>query len=410
MTRRRHPEGDRIRSAERDQGARRRRRRWRPGVAQSDRRRRGDRSAGACGRRRTISTPNLPACRSSTSGSRCWSASGTSARCATRCASRALKLAQSGLEELPQKSSLFVDGASSLLDEAGEDSGISLATLRALLRMVEEKERLVRLLNEYIDGPGLTIVIGQEHRTPDLRAFSLVAATYADGIASRHGRRHRPDAHALFQNHCRRRRRGPGRVAGPPRQHVIRYRAMADQSRRSNPLNPPTSSAWTTKAARRPTTDPAPALADEIVELRKERDGLHDRLLRQAAEFDNYRKRDRSRAQGHGAVWPPSTFSRSCCPIDRRFRARAADRGAGRRVVSSGARDHPPRADGHAAQARGDADRRGRHDLRSAGAPGGLRTRKSPDRRDGEVMEEFRRGYRLGDKLLRPAMVKVAKA
>jgi molecular chaperone GrpE len=31
-------------------------------------------------------------------------------------------------------------------------------------------------------------------------------------------------------------------------------------------------------------------------------------------------------------------------------------------------------------------------------------------RRDGEVIEEFRRGYMLGDRLLRPAMVKVAKA
>jgi molecular chaperone GrpE len=30
-------------------------------------------------------------------------------------------------------------------------------------------------------------------------------------------------------------------------------------------------------------------------------------------------------------------------------------------------------------------------------------------RRDGEVVEEFRRGYMLGDRLLRPAMVKVAK-
>lgn len=95
--------------------------------------------------------------------------------------SRALKLAQTGLEELPRRQSLFVDGASALLNETSEDSGISLGTLRALLRMVEEKERLVRLLNEYIDGPGLTIVIGQEHRTPDLRPFSLVASTYTDG-------------------------------------------------------------------------------------------------------------------------------------------------------------------------------------------------------------------------------------
>ena len=134
--------------------------------------------------------------------------------------SRALKLAQTGLEELPRRPSLFVDGASALLDESAEASGISIATLRALLRMVEEKERLVRILNEYIDGPGLTIVIGQEHRSPDLRAFSLVAATYADGIAPRHGRRHRPHAHALLENHCRRGRRGAGRLARPPRQHV----------------------------------------------------------------------------------------------------------------------------------------------------------------------------------------------
>jgi molecular chaperone GrpE len=34
----------------------------------------------------------------------------------------------------------------------------------------------------------------------------------------------------------------------------------------------------------------------------------------------------------------------------------------------------------------------------------------SPDHREGEVMEELRRGYKLGDRLLRPAMVKVAKA
>jgi molecular chaperone GrpE len=35
---------------------------------------------------------------------------------------------------------------------------------------------------------------------------------------------------------------------------------------------------------------------------------------------------------------------------------------------------------------------------------------QSADHRDGEVLEEFTRGYMLGDRLLRPAMVKVAKA
>ena len=33
----------------------------------------------------------------------------------------------------------------------------------------------------------------------------------------------------------------------------------------------------------------------------------------------------------------------------------------------------------------------------------------SPDHREGEVIEELQRGYMLGDRLLRPAMVKVAK-
>ena len=118
---------------------------------------------------------------------------------------RALKLAQSSLEELPKRSQLFVDGASSLLGEAGEDSGISLTTLSALLRMVEEKERLVRLLTEYIDGPGMTIVIGQEHRTPDLRAFSIIASTYADGA-----------------------RIGTVGVIGPMRMHYSRTIAVVD--------------------------------------------------------------------------------------------------------------------------------------------------------------------------------------
>ena len=80
-----------------------------------------------------------------------------------------------------------------------------LPTLKALLRMVEEKERLVRLLNEYIDGPGLTIVIGQEHRAADLRPFSIVASTYADGT-----------------------RRGTVGVIGPMRMHYSRTIAVVD--------------------------------------------------------------------------------------------------------------------------------------------------------------------------------------
>src|SRR5215471_13817069 len=47
-----------------------------------------------------------------------------------------------------------------LLDEA---RGLTLGTLQTLLQMIEEKQRLATLLSEYIDGTGLTVVIGAEH-------------------------------------------------------------------------------------------------------------------------------------------------------------------------------------------------------------------------------------------------------
>ncbi len=50
--------------------------------------------------------------------------------------------------------------------------------------MIEEKQRLVGLLNAYIDGTGLTVVIGAEHLEPSLRPFSLVACSFKDGTSS----------------------------------------------------------------------------------------------------------------------------------------------------------------------------------------------------------------------------------
>ena len=97
---------------------------------------------------------------------------------------RALRLARSTLEELPKHHAFHVEGAASLMAGPAEE-GISLATLRALVEMMEEKERLVHLLNKYIEGPGLTIVIGAEHAAPDLRPFSLIASTAVDGTTVR---------------------------------------------------------------------------------------------------------------------------------------------------------------------------------------------------------------------------------
>lgn len=96
---------------------------------------------------------------------------------------RAMRLAKSTLEDLPNQQAFHVEGAAGLLE--GSNDAVSVPTLRALLEMMEEKERMVRLLNQYIDGPGLTVVIGAEHADAGLRPFSLIASTAVDGTTTR---------------------------------------------------------------------------------------------------------------------------------------------------------------------------------------------------------------------------------
>jgi heat-inducible transcriptional repressor len=98
---------------------------------------------------------------------------------------RALRLARTGLAEVTAEETLHVQGTSFLLDELLEGpvdwEPLTLDTMRALFRMIEEKHRLVGLLTESIDATGLTVVIGSEHVSPDLQSFSLVASTFQDG-------------------------------------------------------------------------------------------------------------------------------------------------------------------------------------------------------------------------------------
>lgn len=94
---------------------------------------------------------------------------------------RTLRLACSVFDQISPDSAVFVEGTASLVDELSSgERPVSLTTLRALLNMVEEKEQLVRLLHEYVHGPGMTIVIGAEHSSPELREVSLVASTYGE--------------------------------------------------------------------------------------------------------------------------------------------------------------------------------------------------------------------------------------
>lgn len=95
---------------------------------------------------------------------------------------RALRLASTTFAEMASRPTVFIQGTVRLLDDiAGESPEVTLETLRTLLGMMEEKTRLVQLLDEYMRGDGLTIVIGSEHAAPDLQRFTLIASTYSDG-------------------------------------------------------------------------------------------------------------------------------------------------------------------------------------------------------------------------------------
>jgi molecular chaperone GrpE len=194
---------------------------------------------------------------------------------------------------------------------------------------------------------------------------------------------------------------------------------MVDHSRRSksNPADMPSDRTQTgeqdvermnSEGGSAPADDAVPALADEIVELRKERDGLHERLLRQAAEFDNFRKRiDRERKDT--SEYAAVEFIKDLLPIIDDFE----------RALKTDAPGAEPYRQGLEIIHRAMMDmlrKRGVTRIDAAGTDfdphihQAVSYEAAPDRREGEVIEEFARGYRLGDRLLRPAMVKVAKA
>lgn len=184
---------------------------------------------------------------------------------------------------------------------------------------------------------------------------------------------------------------------------------MADHSRRGNPTDASEDAGrMEDEGAAQASTDATPALADEIVELRKERDALQDRLLRQAAEFDNYRKRV-EREKKDFAQYAAVDFVRDLLPIIDDFeRALQTDAPAADSYRQGLELIHRSLTEM--------LRKRGVTAIDAVGADfdpqihQAVAYEEAPDRRDGEVMEQFTRGYRLGDKLIRPAMVKVAKA
>lgn len=157
-------------------------------------------------------------------------------------------------------------------------------------------------------------------------------------------------------------------------------------------------------------TDP-PASDDALV---RERDDLRDRLLRMTADFDNYRKRtDRERREL--AEYASADLIKDLLPaLDDIERALGAPLDTG-----PGADKLATFREGLSLIHRQLLDvlkRRGVEPLDVVGQDfnpewhEALAKEPLGDRRDGEITAEIRRGYRLGTRLLRPAMVKVAQA
>jgi molecular chaperone GrpE len=184
---------------------------------------------------------------------------------------------------------------------------------------------------------------------------------------------------------------------------------MSDKSTKSKPAEAPEIERMDDEGgAPSPTPDAAPALADEIVELRKERDNLQDRFLRQAAEFDNYRKRV-ERERRDSAQFAAVDFVQDLLPVIDDFERALQIEAPGSESYRHGLEIiHRALMDM--------LRKRGVTPIEAIGTDfdpqihQAVAYEEAADRRDGEVMEQFTRGYRLGDKLIRPAMVKVAKA
>jgi molecular chaperone GrpE len=144
---------------------------------------------------------------------------------------------------------------------------------------------------------------------------------------------------------------------------------------------------------------------DPLEEVRRERDALQDRLLRTAAEFDNYRKRmDKERRDL--AEYTAGEAIRDLLPIIDNLE----------RALQASALDDPLRKGVELIhkQMLEILRRRGVTPIEALGADfdpnvhEAVTQEESAQHREGEVMEELQRGYKVGDRLLRPAMVKVA--
>lgn len=147
-------------------------------------------------------------------------------------------------------------------------------------------------------------------------------------------------------------------------------------------------------------------LQTELDKLRSERGIYLDRLARLQAEFDNFRKRS-AREQQEFREYALADALKQFLPIhdslDRAIKTENAEAGdfrAGIELIDRQFHDVLARLGVEPIEAAGQPFDPNRHQA--------VQMVESNDVSDNHVLDEMQRGYRLKDRLLRPAMVRVA--
>jgi molecular chaperone GrpE len=154
-----------------------------------------------------------------------------------------------------------------------------------------------------------------------------------------------------------------------------------------------------------PVDEPAVRGAD-LDALRRERDELRDQLLRRRADFDNYRKRvDRDRQQASFEV-AAGIFRELVATVDNLERAlqSGATEDALRTGVELTYRELRGFLESQGVVTHDPTGHRFDPEIHQA-----LMHDEVPGVEEGTVAEVFRKGYSYKERLLRPALVKVAK-
>lgn len=151
---------------------------------------------------------------------------------------------------------------------------------------------------------------------------------------------------------------------------------------------------------------PQVEVSAELEKLTAERDALLDRLARQQAEFDNIRKR-MQREQADYRDYALADFAKQFLPILDSFDRALASRGSeeklheGMELIRRQLEDALGKIGVKAVPAKGEQFDPRMHEA--------IEMIETADAKDNEVIDEMQRGYQIKDRLLRPAMVRVAK-